>query len=146
MSKRVVILIGVALFLGAWLGSAAFAQDSKGVADNEAMLQKGMKMNQEAREEQEEHGMMGKCPMCGMMKGMMEKNMLATTDGGVVILIGNKLMKYDEELNLVKEVEIKIDAASMQKNMMKNCPMMQGGMMGKEMMDKGMEKKAVETK
>lgn len=42
-------------------------------------------------------------------KGMMHQQptMIATSDGGVVVLAGGKLSKYDGLLNLVKEVEIK---------------------------------------
>ena len=35
--------------------------------------------------------------------------MVATTDHGVVVLVGNKLYKYDRNLRLIKEQEIKID-------------------------------------
>ncbi|MDD4908163.1 MAG: hypothetical protein PHJ00_03785 [Candidatus Omnitrophica bacterium] len=54
------------------------------------------------------------------MMGFIPKQMVASNDGGVIILAGNKLMKYDKDLNLVKEVEIKsvaelkIDASSVQ--------------------------------
>ncbi len=66
--------------------------------------------------------------MAGMamkMMGSMQKQMVATNDGGVIILVGNKLLKYDKDLNLVKEVEVqaeaglKIDVGSMQ-DMMKS--------------------------
>lgn len=48
---------------------------------------------------------------------------------------GNKLYKFDKDLNLIKEAEIKIDMQSMQKmmmQMMEKCPVsqQQGGMMG----------------
>ena len=44
----------------------------------------------------------------GMMKGMgMRPTLIATSDGGVVILEGNRLTKYDSVLNLVQEVELK---------------------------------------
>ena len=55
--------------------------------------------------------------------------MVATSDGGVIVLTGNKLTKYDKDLNVVKEVEIKMDLESMHKqmmDMMQNCPMMKG--------------------
>lgn len=69
----------------------------------------------------------------GMVKGkkmmgmgmMMNKEIVATEDGGVVVMIGNKLLKYDKNLDLKKEVEIKIDTAGMQERMMQmkeNCP------------------------
>ena len=37
----------------------------------------------------------------------MHPAVVATSDGGVVVLTGGKLAKYDNSLNLVKEVEIK---------------------------------------
>ena len=50
------------------------------------------------------------------MMGMMN-NLVATSDGGVVVMIGNKLYKYDKNLKLVKEAEIKVDMKSMQRMM-----------------------------
>lgn len=60
--------------------------------------------------------------MQGMMmkKMMMEKKMIATSDGGVIVMFGNKLVKYDKDLELVKEVELKIDMEAMKK-CMKQC-------------------------
>jgi hypothetical protein len=75
------------------------------------------------------HGKMGKeqmpcmCPMCQMM---MRPTIIATSDGGVVVMVGNKLMKFDKDLNLVKETKIKIDIEGMEKPMLqpgKECPM-----------------------
>ena len=37
-------------------------------------------------------------------------NIVATSDGGVVVLVGNKIVKYDKNLNLVKEVTIEAAA------------------------------------
>ena len=76
--------------------------------------------------EEKQAGMMGKDKMKGpgkdmgamMMKMMMGKSMVATEDGGVVVMIGNKLLKYDKNLNLKKEVKIEIDYSEM-KGMMK---------------------------
>ena len=73
------------------------------------------------------HGMgmgMG-MPMPGMMGqrncSMAEKaQMVATDEGGVFVLAGNKLMKYDADLNMVKEIEIKMPASMGGKQ----CPMM----------------------
>ncbi len=79
------------------------------------------------------HGMMGQggqmqaCPMCGMVVGTtMMKTMAVTPDGAVIIAVGNRLMKYDSQLNLVKDTEMKIDMSQMYGNMqkmMENCPM-----------------------
>ena len=67
------------------------------------------------------------CPMCHMNKMKMGgKELIATQDGGVVLMMGNKLIKYDGAMNLVKEVEIKMDTEAMKKSMeemMSNCPM-----------------------
>ena len=90
-------------------------------------------------------GMMGMCPMMGgMMSSMMGKSMVGTSDGGVIVLAGNKLVKYDKDLNVVKEVEVKMDMEGMQKNMMdmmKNCPMMKG-MGGMNKSEKAQDTKA----
>jgi hypothetical protein len=51
------------------------------------------------------------------MTGMMG-NMVATSDGGVVVMLGNKLYKYDKNLRLVKKTEINDDMKKMQR--MKN--------------------------
>jgi len=52
-------------------------------------------------------GMKGKGMMGG--KGMMHQQptVVATSDGGIVVLQGPKLAKYDASLNLVNEVELK---------------------------------------
>lgn len=46
----------------------------------------------------------------GMGGGMMDhnkRNLVATSDGGIVILDGPRLLKYDAQLNLVGEAELK---------------------------------------
>src|SRR5512135_3503646 len=72
-------------------------------------------------------GMMMHNPM--MMKMMMPKQMVASNDGGVIVMAGNKLYKYDKNLNLVKETEIKLDMGDMEKMMAgkPGCPMMKPG-------------------
>jgi hypothetical protein len=58
------------------------------------------------------------CPMGDMpMRCKMEKQMVATSDGGIVLTVGNKLYKYDSNLNLQKEVEIPFNKDCMMKNM-----------------------------
>lgn len=63
----------------------------------------------------------GKGDLCDIMMG---RSLVATADGGVVVLLGNKLYKYDKDLVLQKEVEIKIDREGTQKKMGKS-PMSQ---------------------
>jgi len=88
-------------------------------------------------------GMMGDKGMKGgmgmmheMMGSMMERKMIATSDGGVVVINGAKLDKFDKDLNLVKETELKPDTAgmkSMMDQMKQACPMMGKGMGMKDM-------------
>ncbi len=76
--------------------------------------------------------------MHGMMMG--KSGIVATQDGGVIVMTGNKLYKYDKDLNLVKEAEVKMDMEGMQKmmtEMKEKCPMCHEmmercGMMGEE--------------
>lgn len=111
--------------------SLSLAEEKKEGRIRQVMMQGGMSGQKGMMGE--EGAMMGKgkmvvgCPVHGMMmKQMMDREVIAAADGGVIILAGNKLAKYDKELNLVKEVEIKADLAGMQKVMQEakeNCPM-----------------------
>lgn len=56
-----------------------------------------------------------------MKKMMMEKKMIATPDGGVILMFGNKLIKYNKDLDLVKEVELKMDMEAMMECMKQQC-------------------------
>lgn len=58
------------------------------------------------------------CPLKGkMMGGMMGKpSMVASSDGGVIVLKGCKLTKFDKNLNVTKEVTLECDSKQL-------CPM-----------------------
>ena len=91
-------------------------------------------------------GMICMCPMHGMMmKSAIEKEMVATEDGSVVVLAGNKLMKYDKNLNLKKEVTInagtKEMCAKMREEMCADCPMCQSMMKKQETAEAEVAKK-----
>jgi hypothetical protein len=132
--KKATMFILVVLFMATSFTS--FAQDPsemKGsMMGGKGMMKKGMMMP---------HGeMRGMGPMSGMMKMMMPQAVVATEDGGIVVMAGNKLMKFDKNLNLVKEVEIKIDIEGMRKQMkemMEKCPWYQKKMQEGSMMEKG---------
>jgi len=123
MKKTIIVLAFVAVVgLGTYF---VFAQDRmNGMNENNDMMKNKM------MEQQGGQGMMsqGVCPMHMMMcRSMMSKQMAVTEDGGVVVLAGNMVMKFDEELNLVKETEL-IDMEKMQQKMekmMENCPIRQ---------------------
>jgi hypothetical protein len=52
----------------------------------------------------------GKHEQCKTKGCCKSQSMLATADGGVIILCGKSLMKYDKNLKLVKEVEVECSA------------------------------------
>ena len=94
-------------------GMMGRGMQGRGMMDsNDTMMQRGM-MGQQ--------GMMGMHPMSGMM---CNSSLTAAGDGDVVVLMGNKLSKYDKNLNLVKEVEIKIDWENWKKTMEQHSNMM----------------------
>lgn len=78
------------------------------------------------------HGMMKSG--CPLMKTLSERTVIATSDGGVVVVFGNTMTKYDQDLDVVKEVELKMDLDAVKKMMegMKGeCPVQDKGMMVK---------------
>ena len=125
--RRIFSLVLAVLLISA-VSVLVFAQEEKsemaqeqteaGMMTGEGMMKKGTMMHKGKT--------MGMHPMHGMMKAMMAKSLVATEDGGVVVMVGNKLLKYDKYLNLKKEVEIEIDMEGMHKMMMQmkeKCPM-----------------------
>jgi len=112
MKKAMFLVIVLGLILGS--GMVAFAQ-MQNMMGGEG---KGMMMGK--------HGnwhMMSGMRMCGMT-GI---KMIATQDGGVIVMASGKLYKYDKDLNLKKEIEIPIDFEHIKKMRMK---MKEMGMMG----------------
>ncbi len=61
-----------------------------------------------------------------MMHFMKPGAAFGTQDGGFVVIMGNKIMKYDKNADLKKEVEMKVDTTAMKK-MMQQCPMRRSG-------------------
>ncbi len=103
-----------------------YAEHHESKEGNDGMQGKMMGMMGDKRGEGQ--GMMGMHQM--MMKKMMERSVVATSDGGIVIVAGDKITKYDKNLKLVNEVETKIDMQAMgekMKGMMDACPMMSDG-------------------
>jgi len=120
--KRI-IPAAVVILMAAGVAYLAFAADQPGT-----MMGKGAMPDSNMPMMHKE--MMGKmmpqmCPMHSMMaQGMMHKEIVATQDGGVIVMYDNKLLKYDKDVNFVKEVELKIDTKAMQEKMqqmMKEC-------------------------
>lgn len=135
MKKTIIVLIIAAvLATGSYV---AFAKEHMG-----GMMQMQGQGNKKMMMEKD---MTEMCPMHMMMcKSMMSKQIVATEDGAIVVLAGNKLMKYDKELGLAKETELAIDMEKMQQKMekmMDECPMRKEMMeMHKKMMGSQKEK------
>lgn len=126
MKRNAWVIMLVVLLAGA---SLVYAEGMKGGMGKKGMMGKGMMDEEGMGMGKMGKGMMGgKMMKCPMMKSMMKRDIIATSDGGIIVVLGNKLTKYDKDLNVVKEVELKIDTEGMQKMMeeMKSmCPMMQ---------------------
>lgn len=66
--------------------------------------------------------MWGCCPMHREMgMAMMKRTLVPTQDGGIALLMGDKLVKYDKDLNVQKEAELKRDPEGMRKMMEEMC-------------------------
>jgi hypothetical protein len=128
VKMRTYVMVMVAVAVGA-VGAYVALGGQSGDNTDQGMMGGGMMGG----------GMMGggMMPMRGMMAQSMAESMshdamVATSDGGVVVWAGGKLMKYDSGLNLTKEIELKVDYEAMQQRMqkmMESMPMMRGGMM-----------------
>lgn len=99
--KKVLFIITVALF--GCIPLVAFSEDT--ASKNESMMGKKM-----------------------MMPCLMSKQIVATNDG-LIVMTGNKLLKYDKNLKLIKEAEIPMDTSTMEKMMqMRKKGMRKGSM------------------
>lgn len=100
---------------------------SVSAADKKAMKNRDKMRHFEAcRGESGDVEMMGPGKIMEMRNLMVAKSIIATSDGGVIVLIGNKLQKYDKDLVLQKEVPIKADVEGVCETMTQmkgKCPM-----------------------
>ena len=109
--KQIWMIVLVGLFMIGFSSLALTQEHKGGMMDTSKDMKQGDKMCHEKM-----HGIGHCCPI------MMGKSLVATEDGGVVVMCCNKLFKYDKDLVLQKEAEIKIDKECIQK-MMEKCPM-----------------------
>ena len=101
---------------------------------NERMGGGMMRGGEDRQQGMGQQGMMGGMRGRNMMGGDMMRmgammdssSIVATQDGGVVILMGNELFKYDKELELVKQTEVKFNWENWHKMMMQHRDMMMG--------------------
>ncbi|MGA2916476.1 MAG: hypothetical protein ABSE89_10665 [Sedimentisphaerales bacterium] len=58
-------------------------------------------------------------------QSLIQRQIVTPADGGVIILVGNKLLKYDKDLNLLREAEFEVDLEKTYKEiykMIETCP------------------------
>jgi hypothetical protein len=124
--KKSFVIAGVGVVVAAAASYVAFGQaSSDGMMGREASRQN---MSGNDATTMRLRGMMAQ----SMAESMARQTVVAMPDGGVMVLAGGKLMKYDSGLNLVKEVPLKMDFEDMRQQMqgmMDTMPMMHRGMM-----------------
>ena len=104
-------LISVLFCVGVLAGTFVFAEEQDEAQPQERRGEE-MRMDGEGMSSGRHMGMKGDHKGMGM-KGMHgPSSMVALADGSIVVLSGNKLVKYDSDLTLIKEVEIKSEAGS----------------------------------
>lgn len=137
-TKRILsfVLAGLLIFTVCGL---AFSQENNPqekakATEGVAAVPQEMNKTETAKQQERAKGML---PMGLMMRELMTKSIVATSDGGIVVMSGNKLTKFDKDLNLVKEVEMKIDIKGKEEMMREMIPAQQQGLLPEEMMHKG---------
>ena len=138
--KKITILIIVAALI-ALTGLSYAAEEKKVMEPAKAQVQPP------AMQRPEMQRPMGKMPMGMMMPPMHPmraavRQMVASNDGGVIVTTGEKLIKYDKDLKMVKEVTIPQEPQAMEGMPMQPPMQMQGKcpMCGQMMQPGGMEK------
>ena len=119
MKKILILVIGAAIMLGAGAYAQMGDMDTCPMCKGRGMVEKGMMHPRMGMQGAEMQGRMAQ----GMQQNRMSaagpmmggREMVATSDAGVVLIIGNKMYKYDKDLKLKGEAEIKIDMEAMKK-------------------------------
>ncbi|MSR76610.1 MAG: hypothetical protein EXS63_00055 [Candidatus Omnitrophica bacterium] len=97
-SRILVLVVGMGLSIAS--GALVFAEETQGMENDSAPAQnqgEGQGMMMGGGGQGMKHKMMGMMP---------QDSLVATSDGGVVLKSGPRLLKYDKDLILVNEVEI----------------------------------------
>ena len=100
-------ILSILFCAGIFAGTFVFAEEQEDMQPQERRGE-GMMMDGEGMGGSQRTGMKGDHKGMGMKGGMHgPSSMVALADGSIVVLSGNKLTKYDADLNVVKEVEVK---------------------------------------
>ncbi|MDG5816735.1 hypothetical protein QA601_16680 [Chitinispirillales bacterium ANBcel5] len=88
--------------------------------DNGAHPRRGPGMHDEAHNERMMGMMMmGMCPM-----HTLQPQVIPTDDDGIVVVIGNRIVKFDSDLNQVEEVTVELSTQEMQQIIRQRAEMM----------------------
>ena len=83
------------------------------------------------------------CPRCAVAWGALSReSVTATSDGGVVVAVAGKLIKYDSALKRVAEADIDVDWAQVHRKIqqiMQDCPMAQDNQSGPSVSQAGVQ-------
>jgi hypothetical protein len=109
VNMRKKMVLGSAIVVILFCSTIAFAQGS----DEKNQFAVGEKIKEKQVDKERMGGIMTQ------MMGATQKQMVAINDGGVVVMVGNKLFKYDKDLNLIKEAELKISVGPNQEMLKK---------------------------
>ena len=112
--KRMLTLLAVTATIGTFALSPATAGPRK---HGKGMMGGGMMMGHDSTT------MMGMGCNGMMGMGMMMPRQIVAVDEGIVVLMGNKLIKYDKDLKKVKEISLELDEEAMN-SMMEQMNMM----------------------
>lgn len=128
--KKAVIFILVAGFFGvALLGSPVFAENSQDDSKQKETMPP-LPAGLTAYRPGMNPSMMGmRSPMSTgamesfmVMQALKEKSIVATSDGGVVVVVGNQMIKYDRDLKVVRKSEIQVDLEALKQSLKSLLP------------------------
>ncbi len=130
--KKIILLAVItgSVLIFAATGLAQSEQPQKGKMEHMGQMKQMMEQKMKKQDNKQT-----RCPICAKaMASMMGKAMLPTDDGGVIVMIANKLYKYDKNLALINETELSVDFQNMQKMMreMHNMDLMGDSQSGAE--------------
>jgi hypothetical protein len=132
--KRIFTTAALSLLVGIFSFSSAADEHMHGRGMMGGMMGGGMMMDYDSTG-MPYNGMMG-MGMMGM--GMMMHPQIVAVDDGIILLMGNELVKYDKDLNKIKAITLEMDPESM-KTMVKQMQQMHS--MQKNMMTPPKEEK-----
>ncbi len=109
MKKALILILAAGMLMTPAMKSLCFAEEEMQGMQNEGQGGQDMQPMDGNEGNQQGGGSRNGNQKMKHMMGMMggKESLVATSDGGVVVLAGPKLIKYDKDLNLVKEVEMK---------------------------------------